>query len=145
MPPPDLSTPVSRGRYLATLADCRGCHTPITEKGQPIAGLEFGGGFVLNGPWGKVASANLTADATGIPYYDEELFVETLRTGYVKRARKLNPVMPWAVFRNMTDEDLKAIFAYLRTLPPVKHRMDNTETPTPCKLCGFTHGLGDQN
>ena len=45
----------------------------------------------------------------------------------------------------MTDDDLKAIYAYLKTLPPVQHRVDNTETPTMCKRCGFAHGLGDQN
>lgn len=145
VPPPDLSTPVSRGKYLVTLADCSGCHTPITAQGEPIAGLEFAGGFVSAGPWGTVASANLTPHASGIPYYDEAMFVETIRTGLVKGARKLNPLMPWHVFRNMTDEDLKAIFAYLRTLPPVQHRMDNTEPPTPCKRCGFSHGLGDNN
>ena len=145
VPSPDLSTPVSRGKYLTTLADCSGCHTPITAQGEPIAGLEFGGGFVATGPWGVVASANITPNASGISYYDEALFVETLRTGFVKGARKLNPIMPWHVFRNMTDEDLKAIFAYLRTLPPVKHRMDNTESSTACKRCGFSHGLGDHN
>jgi mono/diheme cytochrome c family protein len=145
VPEPDLSTPLSRGKYLATVADCSGCHTPLNDKGQPIAGLEYAGGFELKGPWGTVASANITPDATGIPYYDEAMFLETIRTGYVKGARKLNQIMPWSVFRNMTDEDLKAIFAYLRTLPPIQHRVDNTEAPTPCKRCGFSHGLGDQN
>ena len=53
--------------------------------------------------------------------------------------------MSWYDYRNLTGEDLKAIFAYLRTLKPVKHRVDNTEPPTPCKLCGFSHGLGNQN
>jgi glyoxylase-like metal-dependent hydrolase (beta-lactamase superfamily II) len=43
------------------------------------------------------------------------------------------------------SEDLKAMFAYLQTVPPIKHRVDNTEPPTPCKVCGFVHGLGDRN
>ncbi|MGH9703441.1 MAG: c-type cytochrome, partial [Candidatus Acidiferrales bacterium] len=64
--------------------------------------------------------------------------------GYV-HARKLNPIMPWSAFRGLTDEDLKAIFAYLRTLKPVNHHVDNTETPRFCKLCGSIHGLGDHN
>lgn len=144
VPPPDLSTPVSRGKYLVTIAGCTDCHTP-QKKGQPIPGLDFAGGFELKGPWGTVASANITPDATGISYYDENLFVETIRTGYVKGARKINQIMPWRLFRNMTDEDLKAVFAYLRTLQPVHHRMDNTESPALCKLCGFSHGLGNQN
>jgi mono/diheme cytochrome c family protein len=145
VPTPDLSTPAKRGEFLVYVADCSGCHTPITDKGEPIAGLEFGGGQIFKGPWGTVATANLTPDPTGIPYYDEAMFVDTIRTGYVKGARKLNPIMPWHIFRNMTDEDLKDIFAYLRTLPPVQHHVDNTETPTLCKRCGHLHGLGDHN
>jgi hypothetical protein len=66
------------------------------------------------------------------------------RTGYVK-AREINQIMPWGDYRNLTDEDLKAIFAYLRTLKPVKHRVDNTEPPTLCKLCGLSHGAGNRN
>jgi predicted HAD superfamily phosphohydrolase len=91
-----------------------------------------------------VASLNITPDATGISYYDEALFIEMMRTGHVK-ARQLSPIMPWASYRNMNDEDLKAIFAYLRTLKAVRHRVDNTETPTECKLCRQRHGLGDSN
>ena len=53
--------------------------------------------------------------------------------------------MPWWIFRNMTDDDLKAMFAYLRTLKPVHHLVDNTEPPTQCKLCGQKHGLGNRN
>jgi hypothetical protein len=106
--------------------------------------MDFAGGFILEGPWGKVASANITPDPSGISYYKEALFVQTIRTGYVK-ARELNQIMPWWHYRNLTDDDLKAMFAYLRTLKPVKHRVDNTEPPTLCKLCGSRHGLGDRN
>ena len=143
VPQPDLSTPVKRGEYLVSIAACTDCHTP-QAKGQPIRGLEFAGGFVLEGPWGRVASANITPDPSGISYYDEALFLEMIRTGYVK-ARKINQVMSWSDYRNLTDEDLKAIFAYIRTLKPVKHRVDNTEPPTFCKLCGSSHGAGNQN
>ncbi len=73
------------------------------------------------------------------------MFIQTIRTGKVKGVRKLNLIMPWGYFRNMTDEDLKAIFAYLRTLKPVKHRVDNSEPPTYCKLCRGYHGLGNLN
>ncbi len=143
VPPPDLSTPVSRGRYLASMGPCGYCHTPQAE-GQPIAALSMAGGFPLKGPWGDVASSNITPDASGISYYDEALFISAIRTGYVK-ARKLNQIMPWYSFRNLSDEDLKDIFAYLKTLPPAKHRVDNTEPPTLCKLCGVAHGAGDNN
>jgi hypothetical protein len=85
-----------------------------------------------------MASANITPDASEIAYYDETLFTQALRTGFV-RARPLNQIMPWADYRNMTDEDLHAIFAYLKTLKPVPHRVDNAESPTFCKLCKASH------
>lgn len=143
VPEPDVSTPEKRGEYIVTVVGCADCHSP-QAKGQPIRGLEFAGGFILDGPWGRVASANITPDPSGISYYDEALFVEMVRTGYVK-ARKINPIMPWEDYRNLTDEDLKAIFAYIRTLKPVKHRVDNSEPPTFCKLCGSSHGAGNSN
>jgi mono/diheme cytochrome c family protein len=143
VPPPDLSDPVKRGAYLVDIAGCSDCHTPM-DKGQPVAGMEFGGGQVFDGPWGNVASANLTPDPSGIPYYDEALFVQAIRTGYVK-ARTINQIMPWHMFRNMTDEDLKAVFAYLKTLKPVKHVVDNEEPPTLCTVCNAMHGGGDKN
>ncbi len=141
--PPDMADAVRRGEYLATLAACIDCHTP-KDNGQPLEGMNFAGGFIMNEPGRQVATANITPDPTGIPYYTEELFVEVMRTGHVK-ARRLSPIMPWSIYRNMTDEDLKAIFAYLGTLKPVRHQVDNTERPTPCKLCRQQHGLGDRN
>jgi mono/diheme cytochrome c family protein len=143
VPAPDLSQQVKRGEFLVTVAGCADCHTPA-ERGQPIANMDFAGGQIFDGPWGKVATANLTPDPSGIPYYDEALFLQTIRTGVV-RARTLNQIMPWFVYRNMTDEDLKAVFAYLKTLKPVKHLVDNTETPTLCEICRSTHGGGDKN
>jgi mono/diheme cytochrome c family protein len=140
VPEPDLSTPAKYGAYLATIGHCSDCHTPLNSRFQPIPGMELAGGSPMNG----VASANLTPDASGIGYYDEALFIEALRTGHV-RARQLNSAMPWRTFRNMTDDDLKAIFAYLRTLKPVHHNVDNTEPPAQCKLCGKKHGLGERN
>jgi len=138
---PDRSTPAKYGAYLVKMATCSDCHTPLNPKFQPIPGLAMAGG----NPMGEgLNSANITPDASGIGYYDEALFVQTIRTGSV-RARSLKPIMLWWVFRNMTDDDLKAIFAYLRTLKPVHHLVDNTEKPTLCKLCGQKHGLGDRN
>jgi mono/diheme cytochrome c family protein len=140
VPEPDLSTPARHGAYLAEMGTCSGCHTPRNSRFQPIPGKEMAGGT----PMGEVASANLTPDASGICYYDEALFIETMRTGYVG-ARKLKSIMPWWAFRNMTDDDLKAVFAYLRTLTPVRHDVDNNEPSAQCKLCGKKHGLGDHN
>jgi mono/diheme cytochrome c family protein len=141
---PDMSNPVERGKYLVTLGNCMSCHTPMNQQGQPIMQLAFAGGMRFTGPWGELSSANITPDPSGISYYDEAMFVKTLRTGQVG-ARKLNSIMPWGYFRNMTDEDLKAIFAYLRTVTPVRHRIDNTEVPTVCEVCRSRHGFGDRN
>jgi cytochrome c553 len=143
VPPPDLSTPLKRGAFMTNVASCADCHTPHI-RGQNLKGMDFAGGFVLDGPWGYVAAANITPDPSGISYYDEALFVQALRTGYVK-ARELKQIMPWEVYRNMTDEDLKAIFAYLKTVKPIHHRVDNSEPPTLCPQCKAAHGAGDQN
>jgi mono/diheme cytochrome c family protein len=141
---PDRSTPEKRGEYLVTIAGCAECHTPQDSRGQRLPGMDFAGGFVLEGPWGRVASANLTPDPSGIPYYDQALFVEVLRTGYVK-ARKLNQIMPWHSYRGMTDEDLAAVFASVKTFKPVRHHVDNAKPPAYCKVCQQTHGGADQD
>jgi hypothetical protein len=96
------------------------------------------------GPFGQVASANITQAPSGIPYYTEELFLEMMRTGMVK-ARKIHDMMPWNMYAKQTDDDLKAIFAYLKTVAPVQHRVDNTLPATDCPRCSLRHGAGDQN
>jgi Cytochrome c len=133
--PPLGADTLSRGKYLVSLG-C-GCHNAVDK-------LPYGGGEVLAGPWGSSVSPNITPDASGISYYNESTFITALRTGYVG-ARKLNSIMPFGEFKNLTDDDLKAMFGYLRTLSPVKHRVDNTLPPTYCKLCKQKHGAGDQN
>ena len=126
--PPDMSSAVERGAYLARVANCVTCHSPLDGKGQPVAGMEFAGGLKLKNAQGReLVTPNLTPDPSGISYYDEGMFLKALRTGRVG-ARSLDPEMPWGYYRNMTDEDLRAIFAYLRTLKPVKHVVrDNAE------------------
>ena len=139
--PPDTSA--AYGTYLVRISGCADCHTP-QQRGQPLPGMAFAGGSEFKGPFGTVTSANITPDASGIGYYDEKIFFEALRTGKVG-ARSLNPIMPWGMLRGMTDNDLRAMFAYLRTLKPVRHRVDNTLPPTLCKICKGNHGAGDQN
>jgi hypothetical protein len=143
VPPPDLSTPEKRGEFLVAVGGCGDCHTP-QRNGDPIPGLKLAGGEVFEGPWGRAATANLTPDPSGISYYDERFFVHVMRTGFVQ-ARELSPIMPWWSYGRLTDEDLMAMYAYLRTLTPVQHRVDNLDPPTLCKVCGNRHGLGDQN
>jgi|SRR5579863_8932347 len=143
VPPVDSSDLVERGAYLVQISGCSDCHTP-QQRGEPLPGMAFAGGFELKGPFGTVTSANITPDPTGISYYNENIFVQAMRTGKVG-ARTLNPIMPWIMLRNMTDDDLKAMFAYLRTLKPVHHRVDNSLPPTACKICRGKHGAGEQN
>jgi hypothetical protein len=139
----DTATPVSRGQYLVEIASCAECHTP-TKRGQPVRGMDFAGGQVFDEPSGKVASVNITPDPTGIGLYTEETFIKALKTGYVG-TRQLNPLMPWQFYNGMTDEDLKAMYAYLKTVPAVTHRVDNSKPPTLCRKCGLIHGGGDSN
>ncbi len=149
---PDRSDPLKYGAYLVNAAHCDGCHTPTDHKtGQPIPGMYLAGGEPLVGPWGPdpkknitVNSLNLTPDPSGISFMDEALFISAIRTGKVK-ARPLATIMPWAWFRHLTDRDLKAIYAYLRSIPPVQHRVDNTEPSAYCKRCRHAHGFGDRN
>ncbi len=144
VPQPDFSNSIKLGEYLIHLGNCAACHTPMDQQGRPLPGMDFAGGAPLKGPWGEVAGANITSDPSGISYYNRKLFLQVMRTGRV-RTRQLNPIMLTSRFRNMTDEDLSAIYSYLRMLPQVLHRVDNAEPPSPCKRCGFKHGYGDRN
>lgn len=76
------------------------------------------------GPWGASFAANLTSDETGIGNWPEENFVRALREGKYKgqeHGRNLLPPMPWFVYKNMTDEDIKSIYAFLKTTKPVSN------------------------
>jgi len=141
---PDPSDKVAWGGYMATLTNCVECHTPLSPQGAPMMDLAFSGGRILEGPWGRVASHNITTDPSGIPHYDRDLFFKVMRTGHAG-ARKLNDVMLWGYYKGLTDEDLDAIWEWIQTLPPVQHRVDNTEPETTCRLCGQSHGLGEMN
>jgi hypothetical protein len=142
---PTFADPIARGEYMSTLASCADCHTPSDDQGARLPGMEFAGGFVLNGFSGKpIAALNLTSDASGIPYYDEMTFLNTLRIGRIG-ARLIDPAMPWSLYRNMTDDDLKDLYAFIKQLKPVVHHVDNVTEPTMCPRCGHLHGLGDMN
>lgn len=141
------ATPAERGEYLVNIAECRTCHTPADAQGLPLPGLTFAGGGLFHDPgqgMQSVFSLNVTPDASGIAHYDEALFKETLKTGRVK-GRVLSHIMPFENFKNITDEDLSDIWAYMQTIAPVKHRVSNTDPPAPCVVCGQTHGLGELN
>jgi len=114
----DKSDPVKRGRYLAEVGSCVECHTRHNDRHDPLPGMEFAGGDEFRGPWGLTRAANITPHASGIAHYNEELFVRTMRTGNIG-GRRLSPIMPWIGIRNLTDADLKALWAYLKTVKPV--------------------------
>lgn len=145
--PADASEQVKHGWYLVRIAQCNDCHTAFDdEAGVARTQLMFGGGQRMAGPWGDVVTPNITSDPSGISHYDEAMFIKTIRTGHASGGtRELNTFMPYRYFRNMTDDDLKAIFAYIRTVPPVRHHVDNSETPTYCPICRQKHGFGDKN
>jgi len=140
---PDQSTPAKQGNYLVNMAACADCHTP-QEKGQPMPGMDFAGGFLLHEPKGDVVSANITPAASGIGYYNDATFIQALRMGKVG-ARPLRSSMPWYFYGKIADDDLKSMFAYMQTLKPVKHQLDNLEPPSFCRLCKQRHGFGATN
>jgi hypothetical protein len=145
--PPTRTTAVGRGEYLVnTIAGCGDCHTPA-DKGAPRPGMGFAGGGLFHDPGqnGKaVFSVNITSDPSGIAHYDDALFIQTMRTGQMG-GRMLTHIMPFENFNNMSEDDLRDIFAYLKSVPKVKHRVNNTDPPTLCPICKQTHGLGSMN
>ena len=137
---------LSHGSYLVRIARCEHCHSPVDSVGRRKSGLRFAGGTVgIRDSLHPIVSKNITPDPSGISYYDRDLFIQAIRTGRVGGVRELNPWMEWPYLRVMTDFDLIAIFEYLRRQQPVRHNVDNSEPPHPCRLCGTIHGLGNLN
>jgi hypothetical protein len=81
------------------------------------------------GPWGVTYAANLTPDKnTGLGIWDEQMFVQAMRTGkHWGQGRAIQPPMPWPALAKMTDEDLKSVFAYLRSVPAVHNYVPEYE------------------
>jgi cytochrome c553 len=152
------TTPVERGRYLVQSIGCGDCHTPKKmgpngpepdvsrllsghpeseklpapppSKGPWIASVA-GDMTAWAGPWGVSYTANLTPDQnTGIGIWTEQMFIDALRKGkHMGVSRPILPPMPWQSFRNLSDEDLKGIFAYLKSLPPVRNHVPDPLPP----------------
>jgi Cytochrome c len=114
---------------------------PSTEKVNPVpATLGIGEKWltVANnhlgawaGPWGVSFAMNLTPDKdTGLGSWTPEMFMNALKTGkHQGTGRPILPPMPWVWYRNMTDDDLKAVFAYLQSLPPIKNPIPDPLPP----------------
>jgi cytochrome c553 len=101
--------------------------TKVPNVPQGVVGPDKWGALTTNdmttwaGPWGVSFAANLTPDAaTGIGGWTEEMFIKSLRTGkHLGTGREILPPMPWDAYGKMTDQDLKDIFAYLKSLKPI--------------------------
>jgi mono/diheme cytochrome c family protein len=150
---------VERGRYLVNTSGCMDCHTPLKmgPKGpEPDMARLLSGhpqelvitapvaapagpwlavtavtATAFSGPWGVSFTANLTPDPeTGLGRWSENDFVQTIRTGrHLGRGRAVLPPMPIPVYSQMTDDDLKAMFAYLKSLPPIRNRVPEPLAP----------------
>jgi mono/diheme cytochrome c family protein len=128
MRPPE-SDQVKYGEYLTTMADCATCHSPLTQHGPDMSRM-FAGGYTFDfGTW-KVQSANITQDsATGIGTWNEERFLMKFtpyreEKNYNFKPGKENTVMPLSELAGMTDGDLKAIYAYLKTVKPISNKIE---------------------
>ena len=148
---------VERGKYLVTITACSDCHTPM-KMGQsgpePDMSRFLGGhpqevklppppagdgpwlwhGAATNtafaGPWGVTYAINLTPHTHGMAAWTEEMFIRAMRTGkHMGESRPIMPPMPWPNTGKMTDEDLKAVFAYLKTIPPVNNVVPDYQPP----------------
>jgi len=142
---------VNRGQYLVTLGGCNDCHTPMKlgpNGPEPDMTRRLSGhpqnlsmppakaaapwawtGAITNtafaGPWGVSYAFNLTPDQnTGIGIWTEDIFVKTIRTGrHWGVSRPILPPMPWFNYAQMTDDDLRSVYAYLRSIPPVSNKV----------------------
>jgi mono/diheme cytochrome c family protein len=134
---PDTSDQVAYGAYLVNAASCAECHTPF-EGGAIVAGKEFSGGRSFPFPDGSVVtSANITQDSeTGIGNWTEEAFLARFTqyadSGYVApnvNPGEFNSIMPWTMYGGMKESDLKAIYAYLKTVQPIPNQIVKFSSP----------------
>jgi len=128
----NVDNALSRGAYLFNAAACGECHTK-KDKGNPIAGMELAGGFEFPLPSGGVVrSSNITPDKeTGIGSWTEAAFVSRFKryadSTYVPQTiakGTFNTIMPWTMYKNMAEQDLKDLYAYLQRVKPVSNRVD---------------------
>ncbi|HEY0875391.1 MAG TPA: hypothetical protein VGD94_18085, partial [Vicinamibacterales bacterium] len=96
---------------------------PVLKEPWTWAGTATNTAFA--GPWGVSFTANLTPDKdTGLGSWTEEMFLMALRSGrHEGKGRPILPPMPWRFVGSLSDEDLKAVFAYLQSLPPIRNRV----------------------
>jgi mono/diheme cytochrome c family protein len=128
---PSGASAVERGHYLARIMDCTGCHTPGALVGRPdtdryLAGADVGFGT----PLGIVYPPNLTPDpVTGLGRWTDAEIARAIRQGVRPDGRALVPVMPWPSYSALTEADVAALVAYLRTLPPTRNQTPRNTPP----------------
>lgn len=131
VPAPNHANRLEYGKYVATLGGCVICHTQM-EKGKPVEGMEFAGGeeFAV-GPW-FVRSANISPDPeTGIGKWSEDKFVAKFK-GYAGLTFESAPktvqanfsIMPWMAFSQLAEDDLRALYTYLKSVKEVRHSVE---------------------
>jgi len=119
MSEPAMQDRVTRGRYLAMIGHCLECHTPITQGRHEFTTAPGKGGQEIPGPWGVSVTANITASKTaGVGSASDADIKRAITQGIGKDGRKLKPPMDYAAYARMTDQDLDALVAWVRTLPP---------------------------
>jgi mono/diheme cytochrome c family protein len=122
---------IERGRRVVYTSGCVDCHTPGTFYGTPdttrmLSGTELG----WEGPWGVSYPRNLTPDMeTGLGTWSEDDIVRAVRQGVRPDNTPLLPPMPWPMYAHLTDEDAYALAAYLKSLPPIVHKVPDVIPP----------------
>ena len=120
-----VSTQIERGKYLALAGNCASCHT--TENGEFMAG-----GLPFETPFGKIYSTNITPDSgTGIGNWTGGQFLDSMRRGVRPNGEHLYPVFPYTAFTKITNEDVAALFAYLKSIPAIRQETKENEVSFP--------------
>lgn len=127
---PDRNDSVAYGKYLATIGGCHICHTPHDDHNALIADKPFAGGWEMKGPWGRNFTANLTPAGPYMSHATKEEFIGRFKAFASMDANTApdppagrNTVMPWLAFSHMTEQDLGAIYDYLKTVKPIENKV----------------------
>ncbi len=119
----DLKDPVTRGFYLSSIAHCMACHSRASEAVPPDFKSNYGrGGREFRGPWGVTVTANISGSAKGLGSWSDAEIRRALTDGIAKDGRKLKPPMIdyVAYYRTWKPDDLDALIAWIRTIPPIE-------------------------
>lgn len=124
---------LERGTYLVEgILACGNCHTPKNEDAEPITEMEFAGNFVIEEPGIVAYASNITMDEeTGIGSWTDEEIIRAIRDGLRPDGTLIGPPMPSPFYRNISDNDARAIVAYMRNLPPVRNVVPASEYNIP--------------